>query len=719
MKNNNRLRIYGYLCILLVCSFYWILDSFWSYLSFENNLKKLIFREPASWVDTFFLNVSPYQVVSRLMVSFLFVVIGILIIEFLIKKSMSERKLRASEEKFRTLVTQTEHIIFMMDKNGTFLLSQGKGLSALGFKPDEVVGKSIFKLYEDYPEVIHSAKKALSGESVASEVNVDGIHFRIWYTPQKNISGDVIWVLGLSIDITKQKTAEVALIKSEKRYREAQRMGKVGNWEYDIKSKSFWCSEEARRIYGLPLDKENFAIDEIKMRIPEKEKVHQALLNLIEMKTPYDIEYEIRTNSSHSRKTTRSIAELQLNEFGKPIKVTGVIQDITEQKRAAIEKREWEKRIMLSQKMESISTLAGGIAHDFNNMLSVITGNISYSMTTLTEKDHLYKVLSETQEGAERAKHLTQQLLTFSKGGAPVKKITDLTHLIKESSNFMTRGSKSKCTLSISNDLKKVEADEGQLGQVIGNLILNASQAMPQGGLINFEAENIVINAQSNIPLPAGQYVKIGIEDQGIGISEKHLPMIFDPFFTTKQKGSGLGLATTYSIIQQHGGHITVHSKMGEGTTFTIYLPATNKEIHEPLNMKKNVHCGQGNILVMDDQEPILKMVGRMLNQMGYHAAFAIDGYQAIELYRKAFVTEKPFDLVILDLTVPGKMGGAKTISELLKIDPNVKAIVSSGYSNDPIMANYLNYGFCGVVPKPYTKNQLAEVLIQTLGKKT
>jgi CheY-like chemotaxis protein len=301
-------------------------------------------------------------------------------------------------------------------------------------------------------------------------------------------------------------------------------------------------------------------------------------------------------------------------------------------------------------------------------------------------------------------------LLTFARGGAPVKKATDLNRFIEESARFITRGSKSGCTFEFAGDLWAAEVDSGQIHQAISNIIINASQAMPDGGTIKIKTENAVIGADTTLPLSAGPYIRIVIEDQGIGISGKHLSKIFDPYFTTKQKGSGLGLATTYSIIKRHDGHITAHSRRDEGTVFTIYLPAC-AETCEAVETKGTEHYGSGRILIMDDHEQILIMLGIMLNQMGYGTVSATDGRQAIELYRRAYQSGEPFDLVILDLTVPGGMGGAKAIQELIKIDPGAKAIVSSGYSNDPVMADYKDYGFRGVVPKPYTKNQLAEVL--------
>jgi two-component system, cell cycle sensor histidine kinase and response regulator CckA len=383
-------------------------------------------------------------------------------------------------------------------------------------------------------------------------------------------------------------------------------------------------------------------------------------------------------------------------------------------------RKKMEEELLRVRQLESIGVLAGGLAHDFNNNLTAILGNISLARIYSNPGDKVLAKLNEAEKGAIRAQELTRQLLTFSKGGAPVKQTTSMGELLRDTVNFSLAGSKAKCRFRIPEDLWPVEADEGKMSQVINNLIVNADQAMPSGGLIELLAENVCILsecARPGLPLRDGRYVKFSIRDHGTGIPSEHLPRIFDPFFTTKPKGSGLGLAIAYSIVDRHDGHIAVESIPGNGTTFDIYLPASSREFRPKPLVDEHVWCGTGKILVMDDEEIIRELSRDMLTALGYVGDFVKEGGEAVEFYQKALNEGTPYDAVIMDLTVPGGMGGKEAVEKILIIDPDVKAIVSSGYANDPIMADFRKYGFIGVVPKPYRISDLSRTLRQVIGK--
>ncbi|HEX3015658.1 MAG TPA: ATP-binding protein [Desulfobacteria bacterium] len=387
------------------------------------------------------------------------------------------------------------------------------------------------------------------------------------------------------------------------------------------------------------------------------------------------------------------------------------------------EKRKLEEHFLTSEKLESIGILAGGIAHDFNNILTVITGNISLLRTRFNqlngrfeERDRIFNLLSEIEKASFQATDLTQQMLTFAKGGDPLLRITPLEDLLRVATAFALRGSNVGCEFALPAGLWPAEIDEGQINQVVQNLIINAAQAMPDGGIVTISAENVALTTEHALPLKYGEYVKISIADHGRGIAKEYLDKIFDPFFTTKEAGSGLGLATAYSIIKKHSGYIAVESEVGRGSTFQIYLPANPKgeQVEQPRSSSDA--RSKGRILVMDDEKVLRMMLKEMLAYLGYDAVCVKDGFEAIETYRKASLAGRKFDAMIMDLTVPGSMGGKEAIKRLLEIDPDVRAIVSSGYSTDPVMSNYQKFGFKAVVAKPYSMEELAETLEQIIG---
>ena len=384
-----------------------------------------------------------------------------------------------------------------------------------------------------------------------------------------------------------------------------------------------------------------------------------------------------------------------------------VLRDMTDRVRI-------DQELLKASKLESLGTLAGGIAHDFNNLLTGILGNISLSKLVVNPDDQLCSFLTEAEKASMRAKSLTQQLLTFAEGGEPLKKPLSLGPMITESATFALRGSTTQCRCHLPESLWVVDGDKGQISQVIHNLVINAQQAMPTGGILTITGNNLTLSSQEaerTGPLPPGHYVNIVIEDEGMGIPQGFLPKIFDPYFTTKQSGSGLGLATAYSVIKNHGGAVTVSSELSRGTKFTIYLPASSCQQITQYDQEIPPKSGEGKILVMDDEESIRLLLQQMLLHLGYEVECAPDGGGAIDLYKKAKATQQGFSAVILDLTIPGGLGGKDTLMQLREIDPQVKAIVASGYSNDPVLSRYDAYGFHGVVAKPFRISELSDVL--------
>ncbi|MEN8143080.1 MAG: ATP-binding protein [Thermodesulfobacteriota bacterium] len=397
-----------------------------------------------------------------------------------------------------------------------------------------------------------------------------------------------------------------------------------------------------------------------------------------------------------------------------------VVEDVTEKIQA-------EEDMQRAMKLESMGVLAGGIAHDFNNLLTAVLGNVSLLKLGAEPNDKIYSKLTEVEKATLRARKLTQQLLTFAKGGSPVKQTTSVKELAVDAATFALRGAKVQCRFDFSDDLWLVDVDPGQFTQVIQNLAINASQAMPAGGLIYLAAENFEHESGDPYILLPGKYIKVSVRDEGEGIEHEVLAKIFDPYFTTKEKGTGIGLATAYSIAKNHGGLLTVDSTPGSGSTFYFYLPVseqangvetTGRQV-VPDQQVGGVSSGKGKILLMDDEEIILEVTGEMLRYAGYEIAQSRSGQEAVEEYRQAMATGEAFDAVILDLTVPGEgWGGEKTLEKLKELDPEVKVVLSSGYANDPVMIRFREYGFLAAVAKPYRIERLSKVLGEVLATK-
>lgn len=384
--------------------------------------------------------------------------------------------------------------------------------------------------------------------------------------------------------------------------------------------------------------------------------------------------------------------------------VISTIRDITERKRM-------EDELLKARKMEAVGVLAGGIAHDFNNLLTAILGNISLARLYAQPYEKISARLAEAENACVMARELTHRLLTFAKGGAPMRQTVPIVDLLEESASFALQGSNVHCDLSVPEALWPVDIDRGQMHEVLVNVIRNAAEAMPDGGMVRVRAENVTVDTGAVPPLQPGRYTKIAISDQGCGILAEHLPRIFDPYFTTKEGRSGLGLPTAYTIVAKHDGHMTVASAVGVGTTVSMYLPASHNPVMPEQFEESSSSVERGKILVMDDEQVIRDLAREMLTSLGYEVTCTHNGAEAIAAYYGAMIAGQPFTAVMLDLIVQGGMGGKETIARLQAIDPQVKAVVSSGYSDDPVRADFRQYGFSGVLAKPYTLAELAEVL--------
>ncbi len=386
-----------------------------------------------------------------------------------------------------------------------------------------------------------------------------------------------------------------------------------------------------------------------------------------------------------------------------------VFRDITERRRLEEEQQK-------ADKLDSLGVVAGGIAHDFNNLLTAILGNLSLALVHPALDDAIGERLAAAKKATNRAQDLSRQLLTFAKGGAPIKQTATLPSLLRDTLSLTLHAAPVHCEFQLPDDLWPVEIDPGQISQVFSNLATNAQQAMPAGGTLLITAENLELPCDSHtLGLRAGRWVRLSLQDQGIGIPEEYFKKIFDPYFTTKPKGTGLGLATAYSIVKNHGGLIHVESRPGEGATFTICLPASEKKIVPLPALPLQPVSDSPRVLVIDDEEAICMLVTCTLEPLGYQVTETLDGLSAIAAYETALREGRPYRLVISDLTMPDGLSGAQTIARLREIDPTVRAIVSSGYGNDPVLSRFEDYGFTGMIAKPYELDALARKVAEVL----
>ncbi len=520
----------------------------------------------------------------------------------------------------------------------------------------------------------------------------------------------------LASEIAEHKQTEEALLESEAHYRLLTENASDVVWKVDSDYRFTYISPADERLRGYRADEvighhvfelfDEEGIASLKKIARQRQEAEQQ-----GTKTGTKT-FEARHRCKDGRWLWAEISSTpERDAHGAITGYHGITREITERK-------EHEKELLKIEKLESLGVLAGGIAHDFNNILTGIMGNISFAQMFLDATHKSYKPLAEAEKASRRAGELAHQLLTFARGGEPVKKVVSLQHLVNETVSLVLRGSNVKGTIEIPDSIHAIEADEGQMNQVFHNIIINATQAMPGGGTLTVTAQNETLDNANTMALPGGSYVRLSFADQGCGISDDDLKRIFDPYFTTKSSGNGLGLASVHSIVNRHGGHIGVNSVTGKGTTFTIHLPSIgetySKYQTDSVAQTTGVHTG-GSILVMDDEEIIRDMTTEMLEYLGYQVTTCENGTEAIAQYKAARESGTPFSAVIMDLTIPGGMGGKEAAQQILAIDPKACLIVSSGYSNDPIMSDYSTYGFNGAMAKPYNIEEFGQLLSSIL----
>jgi PAS domain S-box-containing protein len=610
---------------------------------------------------------------------------------------------------FRALMENIPSPVYYKDAQGVYLGYNKAFHEYFSLNHDNYVGKTVFDLPISREEAMLHHKvdvelMQLSGNRTY-EASASCPDRSIRHTITKKAAfhkadGTIGGIVGVITDITELKKAEEALKESKARFENLSE----ASFETVIFIENGIIIDVNQRFYDMfgYSDNEIIGRDVLETIAPAVRTLSKEMIAAKSGET-----YETIGLKKDGTVFPIEIRPRELHLRGRNIRIS-VIRDLTEQK-------DMEEEVLKSKNLQSVGTLAGGIAHDFNNLLMAIVGNISLAKMNASQDGKITEFLSEAERIAFMGKNLTQQLLTFSRSGEPVRKIVMIGTMLREVSDKLLGSSPIRPRYNIPMDLIPDEVDEDQMKQVIQNMVVNAKEAMPSGGTIVLSCENVNITPQNKLPLIKEDHVKISIHDEGVGIPEENLSKIFDPYFTTKgmgsQKGVGLGLAICYSIIRNHNGYILVDSAPGKGTTFQIYLPASKKDIIEICIEEKVARHGKGRVLIMDDEEMILKIAKELLLFMGYEVTTAQSGEETIGFYKQAVELKKPFDAVVLDLAIPGGMGGKEVMHELITIDPHVKAIISSGYLNDPVVKDFKNYGFSGMLTKPYEANELDDKL--------
>jgi PAS domain S-box-containing protein len=623
----------------------------------------------------------------------------------------AEAALRESEARFALFMEHLPAAAFIKDPDGATLMANRYLKQLVG--GTEMVNRTTAELFppEVAAKMIADDRKALAAgltvvEETVRDTGGNARHFQTIKFPVP-IDGGKTVLGGVAVEITERKRAEEALRAQERILRSVIDASPDSLFLLALDGTVLLANQAFLDRMGRRLD-EMVGHNVLDFLPPERARQRIAMMERVAA-TREPLVFE-------DNRDGRTLENRIYPVFGP----TGAVEQVAVLSIDITEKLRMQDQLNRTQKLESLGVLAGGIAHDFNNILTAILGNLSFARRMIGADHRAAPRLAECEKATVRAGELTQQLLTFARGGAPVRRTVDTGALLDEVLQFALRGSNVKGTLDLAPELWCLDADEGQLGQLFNNLLINAKQSMPGGGDVTVRAINETVACPPGTGLAPGRYVSISVRDEGIGIPPEHVERIFDPYFTTKEGGSGLGLSSVHSIARRHGGDVAVSSVPGKGTEFVIRLPAAERREAAggtfPETVPEALPAGHGRVLVMDDEEMLARLATMMLGEIGYEAEACADGAEAVARYRAALETRNPFAAVILDLTVPGGLGGKEAAARILAIDPDAVLIVSSGYSNDPVMADHAAYGFRGAVAKPYAIETLAAEMARLTG---